>query len=49
MAKAQRYPGVTEPLSLVTPSDKDLKLTEDLIEVLKAHNVYETKELTDKK
>lgn len=49
MAKVRRYPGVTEPLSLVTPSDKDLQLTNDLIEVLKAHNVYETKSLTDKK
>lgn len=49
MANDKRYPGVTEPLSLVTPTEKDLKLTDDLVEVLKKHHVYEAKAFTFKK
>ncbi|CAO3617364.1 unnamed protein product [Mucor hiemalis] len=49
MANDKRYPGVTEPLSLVTPTEKDLKLTDNLVEVLKKHHVYEAKAFTFKK
>lgn len=46
MVDATQYLGITAPLAVNPPTEKELKLTEDLIETLKENNVYESGVIT---
>lgn len=40
------YPGVTEPLALVSPTARDLALTDELIKTLETYGAYESEDRT---
>ncbi|CAK3864990.1 related to PAP1-poly(A) polymerase [Lecanosticta acicola] len=49
MAQNGEWPGVTDPLSLDPPSEQDLRLSEALMNELKAQNNFESREETMKR
>lgn len=46
MTEASGYPGVTEPLALVPPTQRDLALTDELVKTLTSCGAYESNERT---